>query len=319
MAVFFLFVGLEIKRELLRGELSSPRKAALPLAGAMGGMIVPTSIYLFFNHATPWISGWGIPMATDIAFALLVLNLLGKRVPASLKIYLTALAIIDDLGAVLVIACFYTAGIIWSSLGAGLGVLLSLAVLNRVGVSRPGIYLGFGVLLWMLFLKSGIHATVAGILLAWVIPSKTGAKLENSLQPFVSYGILPLFALANAGVSLSAGSLFHPISLGVFLGLMLGKQIGITAFSWLAVRFEIASLPPAVGWAHIYGIGWLGGIGFTMSLFIAKLAFSHDDAIGIAKLGVLAASVISGIVGALILMRSRPKLKTGNIRLSGTL
>ena len=301
MAIFFLVVGLEIKREITQGELSSIQKASLPIAAALGGMVVPALIYIFFNQGTTGAAGWGIPMATDIAFAIGVLTLLGKRVPIALKLFLTAFAIVDDMGAVLVIALFYTAQISWLFLALGFAVLGALLILNRMGVLKSSIYLILGILIWFAFLKSGIHATVAGVLLAFVIPTQTGIKLEHNLHPFVSFGIMPLFALANAGVSLSGGTLFQPINLGIIAGLVIGKQVGITLFSWLAVRLGFAELPKGIRWVQIYATGWLGGIGFTMSLFIANLAFSEADLVDVAKLGILVASVLAGIAGAAIL------------------
>ena len=301
MAIFFLVVGLEIKREITQGELSSIQKASLPIAAALGGMVVPALIYIFFNQGTTGAAGWGIPMATDIAFAIGVLTLLGKRVPIALKLFLTAFAIVDDMGAVLVIALFYTAQISWMFLALGFAVLGALLILNRMGVLKSSIYLILGILIWFAFLKSGIHATVAGVLLAFVIPTQTGIKLEHNLHPFVSFGIMPLFALANAGVSLSGGTLFQPINLGIIAGLVIGKQVGITLFSWLAVRLGFAELPKGIRWVQIYATGWLGGIGFTMSLFIANLAFSEADLVDVAKLGILVASVLAGIAGAAIL------------------
>lgn len=307
MAIFFLVVGLEIKREITQGELSSKQKASLPIAAALGGMVVPALIYSFFNRGTIGSAGWGIPMATDIAFALGVLNLLGKRVPASLKLFLTAFAIVDDMGAVLVIALFYTAQISWLFLALGFGILGALLVFNRMHVLKSSIYLTLGAFVWFAFLKSGIHATVAGVLLALVIPTRTGIKLEHTFHPWVSFGIMPLFALANAGVSLSGGTLFHPINLGIISGLIIGKQIGITLFSWLAVRLRVAALPEGIRWVQLYATGWLGGIGFTMSLFIANLAFNQAQLIDLAKLGILASSILAGIIGAAILFLSNRK------------
>ncbi len=307
MAIFFLFVGLEIKREITQGELSSIKKASLPIAAAVGGMVVPALIYVFFNRETIGSAGWGIPMATDIAFALGVLTLLGKRVPASLKLFLTAFAIVDDMGAVLVIALFYTAQISWIFFAIGFGILGALFVMNRMGVLKSSIYLTLGALVWFTFLKSGIHATVAGVLLAFVIPGRVGIKLEHILHPWVSFGIMPIFALANAGVSLSGGTLFHPINLGIMAGLILGKQLGITLFSWTAVRLRFAALPEGIRWVQLYATGWLGGIGFTMSLFVANLAFQEVHLIDTAKLGIIAASVVAAIIGAAILFVSTNK------------
>ncbi|MFN2400421.1 MAG: Na+/H+ antiporter NhaA [Gemmatimonadaceae bacterium] len=351
MAVFFFLVGLEIKREMLVGELASARLAALPIAAAIGGMVVPAAIYVAFNAGGPGARGWGIPMATDIAFALGVLALLGPRVPAALKVFLAALAIADDIGAVLVIAVFYTADLSWASLALGGGLLAALIAVNRSGVRHPAIYLLLGVALWGAFLSSGVHATVAGVLFAMTIPSRTrinedefvrrakeslrefeqacgpdtsvlsnnqqqeavhaleGAcegvqapllTMERKLHALVAFGIMPLFALANAGVRVSA-ELFAGISwavtLGVFVGLLLGKPLGITALSWLSVRRGMAALPGAVRWRELHGVSWLGGIGFTMSLFIANLAFGTTNLLDSAKIGILLASLAAGVVG----------------------
>ena len=351
MAVFFFVVGLEIKREILTGELSSARQAALPIAAALGGMIVPALLYFAFNAGTPEVSGWGVPMATDIAFALGVLALGGKGVPDALKIFLTALAIVDDLGAVLVIALFYTSEISLAALGAGFGFLMLMALANLLGVRAPLVYWLLGGAVWLAFLLSGVHATIAGVLGAMTIPASSlidekdfveggrfllseverkvdpdqeplqfGTKhaavqalekacenvetplqrMEHRLHPWVAFFIMPLFALANAGVELGAGisaTLTEPVTLGVAVGLVLGKQIGITAFSWLAVRSGVASLPGGVSWRHIYGAAILGGIGFTMSLFIAALAFSSAATLASAKAGILLASGIAGAAG----------------------
>jgi NhaA family Na+:H+ antiporter len=308
MAIFFLVVGLEIKREIIQGKLSSRRKASLPISAALGGMLVPALIYALNNRGTSGAPGWGIPMATDIAFAIGVLTLLGNRVPAPLKVFLMALAIVDDIGAVLVIALFYTAKLSWTSLAVGAGILGALLILNRMGVLKAWFYLVAGALVWLAFLKSGVHATIAGVLLAFVIPLHTGIKLEHALHPWVSFGIMPLFALANAGVSLSGGTLTHPVSLGIIAGLVIGKQVGVTLFSWMAIQLRIAVLPEGVRWGQLYGIGWLGGIGFTMSLFIANLAFDEARLIDVAKLGILFASLISGATGSLILFSRRRSL-----------
>lgn len=301
MAVFFFVVGLEIKREILSGELSTLQKASLPIAAALGGMIVPALIFAAFNWNNSSIRGWGIPMATDIAFAIGVLSLLGKRVPHSLKIFLTALAIADDIGAVLVIALFYTSQISWVYLLLGLVILSTLYAFNKFEMKKTVPYLIVGSLIWFMFLRSGVHATVAGVLLAMVIPSSVGTKLEHILHPWVSFGIMPIFALANAGVTLAGGSNTHPIVYGIIAGLVLGKQIGISLFSWLAVHFKFALLPNEMIWKQLYGVSWLGGIGFTMSLFIANLAFGESIELELAKVGILVASLISGVIGAWIL------------------
>jgi NhaA family Na+:H+ antiporter len=317
MALFFLLVGLEMKREILVGELASFRKAALPIAAALGGMIVPAGFYFAFNHGGPGVSGWGIPMATDIAFALGVLALLGDRVPTSLKVFLAALAIADDIGAVLVIAFFYTEQISWISLGvAGLFFAVLIAA-NRAGARHPLIYAVLGGGLWLGLLQSGIHATVAGVLLAMTIPAREGIndsaraespmlRFEHALVPWNKHVIMPIFALANAGVVLGTGAvraLVDPISLGVIFGLVLGKPIGIVLFSWLATRSRAAAMLDGVIWRQVVGVGLLGGIGFTMSLFIANLAFGDAPLVETAKVGILAASLISGIAGAIVLLR----------------
>ena len=313
MALFFLLVGLEIKREILVGELASFRRAALPIAAALGGMIVPAAFYLLFNHGGPGAAGWGIPMATDIAFALGVLALLGNRVPTSLKVFLAALAIADDIGAVLVIAFFYTERISWISLGVSGIFFVVLLAANRVGVRHLLVYVILGLGLWIAFLQSGIHATVAGVLLAITIPARQRPatsespmlRFEHALIPWNKYVIMPVFALANAGVALGAGaaqSVVTPVSLGVVCGLVAGKPIGIVLFSWLATRSRLAAMLDGIGWRQVFGVGMLGGIGFTMSLFIANLAFDELPTLETAKVGILVASVISGIAGAVVLL-----------------
>jgi len=355
MALFFFVVGLEIKREILVGELASPRRAALPAAAAVGGMIVPAVIYLSLNLDGPGSHGWGIPMATDIAFAIGVLALLGDRVPFGLKVFLTALAIVDDLGAVLVIALFYTASLDFTALGIGLGIFAVMLALSVAGVRRVGLYGLLGVALWVAFLKSGIHATIAGVLAALTIPStaqiNTGRfrsrsrelldrfelldtdpgthrlaaeqqavvfglstlveqvetplqRLEHALHPWVTFLIMPVFALANAGVVLGAGlvgAVFHPVTFGIVLGLVVGKLLGVLAFAWLATASGLAELPPGATWRQVTGVGALAGIGFTMSLFIASLAFGDSPLLENAKVGILAASVIAGVVGSILL------------------
>jgi NhaA family Na+:H+ antiporter len=323
MALFFLLVGLEIKRETLVGELASFRKAALPIAAALGGMIIPATFYVFFNHGGPGAAGWGIPMATDIAFALGVLALLGNRVPTSLKVFLAALAIVDDIGAVLVIAFFYTEKISWVALGIGGLFLAALLAANRAGVRHLLIYAALGTGLWLTFLQSGIHATVAGVLLAATIPARPRTasraalesnespmlRLEHTLIPWNRYFIMPVFALANAGVALgsdAARSIVTPVSLGVICGLVVGKPVGVILSSWLATRSRLAAMLDGIGWRQIGGVGILAGIGFTMSLFVAHLAFGETPALETAKVGVLAASVISGVAGAIALLKTPP-------------
>ncbi|HRN26118.1 MAG: Na+/H+ antiporter NhaA [Ignavibacteriaceae bacterium] len=362
MVIFFFVVGLEIKRELFVGELSSAKKAALPIAAALGGMVFPALIYFFFNSGTEASSGWGIPMATDIAFVVGILALLGKRVPLSLKIFILALAIVDDLGAVLVIAFFYTSNISFTSLIIAGGLIVLLIALNKMGVRNLLIYTFVGIVLWLAFLKSGVHATVAGVLLAFTIPvsSRINTKkfknetenllkdfdnagehgedvltnserltiidhienncekiltplqrFEQGLHPWVSFLIMPVFALANAGVTIGAGfssALTHSVSLGIIFGLFIGKQIGIFGFSYLAVKLKIASVPEGVSWKKIYAASIIAGIGFTMSLFIANLAFDSEELLNIAKVGILSASLISGIIGFLILKSALKKM-----------
>lgn len=367
MAVFFLLVGLEIKREVLVGELASVRRAVLPIAAALGGMLVPAGLYVFFNHGRPGAAGWGIPMATDIAFALGLLALLGKRVPPALKVFLAAVAIADDIGAVLVIAVFYTAQISWLALGIGAGFFAALVLMNRARARHPFVYavLGFG--LWAAFVQSGVHATVAGVLLAMTIPARqrfdgaaflaqsdhildeirrinkggetilTSAakqtavqtiektceqvetpmqRIEHTLLPWVKNLVMPVFALANAGVVLggSLGSvLADPTNLGIMCGLVLGKPIGIVLFAWLAVLTRIASFPLHVSAMQILGAGILGGVGFTMSLFIASLAFGATPTLETAKTGIFAGSLIAGIIGGVVLwIAGRPVSPASN-------
>lgn len=358
MAVFFFVVGLEIKREILAGDLASPRRAALPLAAAVGGMVVPALLYVFANLGQESIGGWGVPMATDIAFTLGVLALLGTRAPLPLKVFVTALAIVDDIGAVLVIALFYTAEIAWSSLAIGALILGLLIALNRAHVIRPWPYALLGVGLWLAMLYSGVHATIAGVLVALTIPARAKAdvdsflsksrqalqayedaccdegamaakgrqtaarllelasegvesplqRLEHSLHPWVIYAIMPIFALANAGVALSsgdfAGALTSPAAIGTIVALSLGKPLGIVGFSWLALRSGLAELPSGLQMRHLAGAGFLAGIGFTMSLFIANLAFPGSIYLNDVKIGVLLASLVSGLLGSAILIKT---------------
>jgi NhaA family Na+:H+ antiporter len=318
MAVFFFLVGLEIKRELLRGELSTFGQAALPVVAAVGGIVAPALIYVAINAGdTVALRGWAIPSATDIAFAVGVLALLGPRIPSSLKVFLLALAILDDLGAILIIALFYTAGLHWVSLllaGMGAAVLLAL---NRRGVTRLAPYLLTGIFIWVCVLKSGVHATLAGVVVAIAIPMSANAageptlleQLEESLHPWVAFAILPLFAFANAGVSLqglSLAKLIEPVPLGIALGLFIGKPVGIFCASWVAVVGGLAPRPEGASWAQLLGVGMLGGIGFTMSLFIGMLAFTDPAHAAPLRLGVLSGSLLSALAGFLVLRFSAP-------------
>ncbi|MEN0095838.1 MAG: Na+/H+ antiporter NhaA [Pedobacter sp.] len=358
MAIFFFVIGLELKREFMDGELSSLAKAALPMGAALGGMIIPALIYVALNYGTTASAGWGIPMATDIAFALALLSMAGKHIPTSVKVFLSALAVADDLGAVLVIAFFYTAGVNLYALGiAGLFLLL-LVVGNRMGIRNSAFYLVLGIAVWLGFLFSGVHATIAGVLVAFTIPAKTKIdeqvyadnlkkltsafeeeipsnstlttpvqhktiqqvknislaaetplqKIEHGLHPWVAFVIMPLFALSNSGLEIGAdfiGSLANPVSLGVMLGLLIGKFIGILLFTWLLVRTGLCLLPMGANWRHIIGVAIFGGIGFTMSLFISGLAFSSPGHIDQAKYGILLASIIAGMAGSLVLRYRR--------------
>ncbi|QYJ01380.1 Na+/H+ antiporter NhaA [Thalassovita mediterranea] len=313
MAVFFFLIGLEIKREILEGELSSFDKAALPLIAAIGGMAGPAIIYVLINWSTPeTLNGWAIPAATDIAFALGVLMLLGRSVPTSLKVFLLAIAIIDDLGAITVIALFYTSDLSTMALGLAAIGLAALVVLNRAGVKTITPYALIGLFIWVCVLKSGVHATLAGVLTALAIPihGKTKEaqsplhKLEHGLHPWIAFGVLPIFAFANAGVSLTGLSLEDlaaPITLGVAAGLFIGKQIGVFGATFLAVKAGIARRPEGTNWAHIYGVACLTGIGFTMSLFIGMLAFDARDSLDQVRIGVLAGSILSAIAGVIAL------------------
>lgn len=351
MAIFFFIVGLEIKRELLVGELASLRRAALPVMAAIGGMVVPGALYLALNAGTAFESGWAVPMATDIAFTIGLLTLLGSRVPLGLKVFFTAMAIIDDIGAVLVLAIFYSQGVAWGALGVGALILLLLIGLNRIGVRSPLPYGVLGIALWLAFMESGVHPTIAGVLLAFTIPARTGhlrqafqaqctavlsgfdeevpedelgtlsnrqqvaaqtletiaeriqnpaQRLQRSLSPWGAYMVLPIFALANAGVSLNtAGGDGGPnlIMAGILLGLVLGKPLGISLFSWLAVKLGVAELPNRVTWIQLFSATFLAGIGFTMSLFIAGTAFDQPEALATAKLSILLASALAGGLG----------------------
>ena len=356
MALFFLLVGLELKRQIMVGELASLRIAALPVAGAIGGMLVPAIIYLLFNPSGPTAAGWGIPMATDIAFAVGILVLLAWRIPKNLIIFLTALAIADDLGAVLIIAIFYTQSLDMAFMGVAVGLLGILMLCNQGGIRHPLPYAILGILLWLACLKSGIHATLSGVLLAFTIPARPlytphqfdehldemkkalhskadhskeietlldiermsaiaeslakassavqspQHRMEHHLSPWVTFGVIPLFAMANAGLDLFKmpfrDVIVQPVTLGILLGLVLGKFVGISGFAWMAVRLNLARLPGGVQWRHILGAAWLGGIGFTMSLFIAQLAFTTSPMLfEEARLGIIMASLTAAIIG----------------------
>lgn len=309
MAVFFFLAGLEIKRELFEGELKEVQKALLPIFAAIGGMLVPAILYNFFNKGGEFSVGWGIPMATDIAFSLGIASLLGKRVPLSLKVFLTALAIIDDLGAIIIIALFYGGNINWMMLLTSAGLITIISILAHFKVSLY-IRLLLGILLWYCVFNSGIHATVAGVALAFTIPVKELANLEHILHIPVNFIILPVFALANTAISLQANfidSITHPINYGIMAGLVIGKPLGIIAFCYLLIQMKWGKLPNGVNWRQMTGIGMLAGIGFTMSIFIATLAFTTPDIQNLAKLSILLASLLSVIFGSLVLYFSHPK------------
>ena len=306
MVIFFFAVGLEIKREVMRGELSSWRQAMLPASAALGGAIVPASLFLLFNWGTLGEDGWAIPTATDIAFSLGMLSLLGDRVPFALKVFLTALAVIDDLIAVLIIALFYTQDIHLDMLLYAGGVLVVLVLLNVFKVWKVLPYLLLGVVLWFFVLKSGVHATIAGVLLAMTIPLHKVDDLEHALYKPVSYGIMPIFALANTAIILPADVghlLFSPLSFGIIAGLFLGKPLGIVVFSWLVVKSGLVELPFGLRWRHVFGLGFTAGIGFTMSIFITSLSFADLLLQNTAKLAILVGTVLSGVVGLLWLIK----------------
>jgi len=319
MAVFFFFVTLEIKREFLQGELSKPKQALLPIIAAIGGMLVPALIYVYINFQTgDTLRGWAIPSATDIAFSLGVLSLLGSRVPISLKVFLTALAIIDDLGAIVIIAFFYTGDLSVNYLSLLLLTFICLIFLNKFNVRKFIPYLLLGLILWFFTHESGVHATISGVLLATVIPHRKKekdfsllTKIEHGVSPYVAFGIMPLFALANAGVSLEGmnfNSLLYPVPLGILLGLFLGKQIGVFLFSLVSIKLNIAQMPNNANWLNLYGVGVLTGIGFTMSLFIGNLAFiENTQYIGGVKIGVLSGSLLSTIFGYFLLLITSKK------------
>ena len=319
MALFFLLIGLEVKRELLDGHLSKPSQVVLPGAAAIGGMVVPALIYWALNKDNPAaLAGWAIPMATDIAFALGVLALLGKRVPVSLKLFLMTLAIIDDLGAIIVIALFYSADLSTASLAGAGACLIALIAMNRLGVIKLGPYMIIGLILWVCVLKSGVHATLAGVTLAFCIPLRTKnaetsplLSLEHALHPWVAYAILPLFAFANAGVSLTGVSLesfTHSVPMGIAAGLLIGKTVGVFGLTWLAIKTGIASLPSGANWGQVMGVAILCGIGFTMSLFVGSLAFvpGSSEYAGMDRMGILTGSILAALIGyAVTAMASR--------------
>ena len=316
MAIFFFLVSLEIKREFVKGELSNPKQAMLPIVGAVGGMLIPALFYIFINWGDNIkMNGWAIPSATDIAFSLGVLSLLGKRVPISLKVFLTALAIIDDLGAIVIIAFFYSGNIQIKYLVLMLVALIILIILNKKNIKYFFPFLLVGILLWDFTHQSGIHATIAGVLLALTIPHNTKnekksmlLKLEHSISPYVAFGIMPIFAFANAGVSLeglSLSSLLNPVPLGILCGLFFGKQIGVFAFSFLAIKFKLAEMPNNSNWVSFYAVGILTGIGFTMSLFVGNLAFANNmEYMDGVKIGVLSGSLLSTLCGYFLLLAS---------------
>lgn len=355
MALFFFVIGLEIKREVVAGELAEPGKAMLPIVGAAGGMLVPAALYASLNAGGPGAAGWGIPMATDIAFALAAISVFGRRVPGSLKVFLMALAIVDDIGAILVIAVFYAHGVAWPWLGAAAVGLAICTLFNVLHLRGPIPYALAGLAVWFAFLNSGVHATLAGVLVALTIPARRridsreflrrsavmlesfenasdfqskrvvsaaqqsalGAleeavehvqtplqRLENTLHPWVVFGVLPVFALANAGVSVESSPgemLGHPVALGVILGLVVGKSVGITLFAWGSVKLGVAALPGGARWMQLHGVAWLAGIGFTMSLFIGGLAFEEGELLSVSKLAILVASVVACLGGMLVL------------------
>ena len=319
MAAFFFFVTLEIKREFIQGELSNRKQALLPIIAATGGMLVPALIYVYINFQnSEALNGWAIPSATDIAFSLGVLSLLGSRVPLSLKVFLTALAIIDDLGAIVIIAFFYSGDLSINYLTLLLLTFIGLLILNKLNIKKFLPYLVLGLILWFFTHESGIHATISGVLLATVIPHRKKEKdfsllikIEHKISPYVAFGIMPLFALANAGVSLNGinlNSLLSPVPLGIVLGLFVGKQIGVFLFSFISIKLKIAQMPNNSNWVSLYGVGILTGIGFTMSLFIGNLAFADNTQyIDGVKIGVLAGSLLSTLVGYFLILMTTKK------------
>ncbi|OUM27580.1 Na+/H+ antiporter NhaA [Pseudomonas putida] len=324
MALFFLLIGLEVKREVVDGHLSKPSQVILPATAAVGGMVVPALIYWFINRDNPAaVAGWAIPTATDIAFALGVLALLGKRVPVSLKLFLMTLAIIDDLGAIIVIALFYSGTLSSVSLLLAAACLVLLIAMNRLGVVKLGPYMIVGLILWVCVLKSGVHATLAGVALALCIPLRTRnaetsplLSLEHALHPWVAYAILPIFAFANAGVSLAGmtvDSFTHPVPMGIAVGLLLGKTVGVFGLTWLAVKLRLAALPEGAGWGQILGVAILCGIGFTMSLFVGSLAFApgSSDYAGMDRMGILTGSFFAAVIGYAVTAMASRKTRVG--------
>ncbi|WP_297418153.1 Na+/H+ antiporter NhaA [Clostridium sp.] len=313
MAIFFLVVGMEIKREVVFGELKSFKKTILPISAAIGGMIVPAIIYALFNYNEPTITGWGIPMATDIAFALGILSLVAKNAPKGIVVFLTALAIVDDLGAIIVIAVFYNSQISWLALAMGLIVFIALLLANKLKVKYISIYIILGLILWVCLLKSGIHATIAGVLLGMILPIGENIhkfknsilyKLEHTLTPWSSFAIMPIFAFANAGITINADSfssnIFSPACLGIIFGLFIGKQIGIFGTSYILVKLKIAKFPSSVTKRHLYGASVLGGIGFTMSIFVSSLSFADTTILSMAKMSIMIASILAAIYGTIV-------------------
>lgn len=314
MVIFFYLVGLEIKRELTTGELNTPQKAALPVAGALGGMMLPVFIYSFFNIGTPDIRGWAIPMATDIAFAMGIIRLFGSRVSKAVIVFLTALAIVDDLGAVVVIAIFYTSTINFYMLALASGLIVLILILNLKRVASLHVYFFLGFLLWLSLMKSGIHPTIAGVILGFLTPGKhlrAGYepplhRAEKMLLPWVNFLVIPVFGLANSGIKTDLNQFrevfANPMALGIILGLFLGKQVGITLFSFIAVKLKIARLSEEATWKQVYGAAIMGGIGFTMSIFIADLSMEAGNQLSLAKLAIIVGSLISAMVGAIFLL-----------------
>lgn len=319
MAIFFLLIGLELEREIYIGELSDIRQSMLPILAAAGGMLIPAGIHLIINHGTSYANGAGIPMATDIAFALGVLALLGNRVPAALKVFLTAFAVIDDLGAILVIAIFYSSGVDWTSLSVSVGIFVTLLVLNRLKVHNLIPYLIGGIAMWYFMLSSGVHATITGVLLAFAVPFGNGSEkspsyiLQHILHKPVAFGILPLFALANTNLAITYQ--FHQAlvtsnSLGIITGLIIGKPLGILSFSYVAIKSGLARIPEGINWGQMSGAAILGGIGFTMSIFITLLAFDDTTLIDQSKIAIMIASLVAGILGYIVIkLASRNRIE----------